>query len=385
MIKINATHVFDGTQTHADSCLSIDRGIVSSLATSFDKNADLTVNGTIVPGFIDVQVNGGGGYLLNNQPDLNTLIKMSEAHQRFGTTAMLPTVITDNLSTMNASTVAISEALSQQVPGIIGIHFEGPHLDTVKRGIHPASQIRSITDKELSLYCRNDLGKVIVTLAPEHIPTDVIKDLVNQGVIVCLGHSNATIEQAINALGAGATGFTHLYNAMSPLHSRAAGMVGAALLSDTAYAGLIVDLEHVDKYACQLAVKAISTERLMLVTDSMSHIGTNQVSLRFNDEEILRDKNRLSLRDGTLAGSALDMLSAVRNSIEHLNVPFEQALQMASKTPANFLSMPTKGRLQTGSDADFVVLNNNNEITHTFIAGKLVFDANKHTQIRDVI
>lgn len=301
---------------------------------------------------------------------------MSCAHQTFGTTAMLPTLITDNIETMENAADAISLALRQKTPGIIGIHFEGPHLSTPKKGIHPESHIRGISDKELSLFKRKDLGIVCVTLAPENVSTDTIKDLVQAGVKVCLGHSNASVEQTIAAIDAGATGFTHLYNAMSPLTSRAAGMVGAALLRDEAYCGLIVDHEHVDEVSCKLAIKCKGSQKLMLVTDAMSHVGSNQTSLHFAGMDITRDGNKLTIEGGRLAGSALDMATAVRNTVKNLDIPLAQALQMASSTPTNFLSLQkNKGRLAQGFDADWVVLTKDINVIQTYIAGNKVYDS----------
>lgn len=365
-----AEHLFNGFTFKENQLITVENHKITSIKQGTPNQFDTLLKGLVAPGFIDVQVNGGGGNLFNNEPDIETLQIMSNAHQSFGTTAMLPTLITDNIETMQLAADAVSLALSQKMPGIIGIHFEGPHLSVPKKGIHPESHIRAITNAELILFKRKDLGVVCVTLAPENVSCEVITDLVNAGVKVCLGHSNATAEQTIAAIEAGAQGFTHLYNAMSPLTSRAAGMVGVALLRDEAYCGLIVDHEHVDNTSCQLAIKCKGSNRLMLVTDAMSHVGSDQTSLTFAGMEIFREGDKLTIEGGRLAGSALDMATAVRNTVKNLNIPLAQSLQMASATPAQFLSLSNKkGSLSEGYDADWVVLSKDLHVTQTYIGG----------------
>ncbi len=369
-----AQRLFDGLVFKSNQIITIKNQKIVSVEQGTADEADTLLSGLVTPGFVDVQVNGGGGKLFNNEPNLATLETMSRAHQTFGTTAMLPTLITDNLATMTLAADAVALALTNKIPGIIGIHFEGPHLSSPKKGIHPESHIRPISEKELALFKRKDLGVVCVTLAPENVSCDVIKELVSSGVKICLGHSNASVEQTLAAIDAGATGFTHLYNAMSPLTSRAAGMVGAALLRDEAYCGLIVDHEHVDKVSCQLAIKCKTSEKIMLVTDAMSHVGSNQTSLTFAGMEISRTGNKLTIEGGRLAGSALDMATAVRNTVTNLDTPLDQTLQMASSTPAKFVELQnTKGQLSEGYDADWIVLTDDLHVTQTYIGGKQVF------------
>ncbi|WP_426369451.1 N-acetylglucosamine-6-phosphate deacetylase [Pseudocolwellia sp. HL-MZ7] len=372
-----AKRLFDGLNFKSNQIITVKNHKIVSIEQSSPDNtdeADILLSGLVAPGFIDVQVNGGGGKLFNNEPSLDTLKTMSRAHQTFGTTAMLPTLITDSLVTMELAANAVSLALKNKVPGIIGIHFEGPHLSSPKKGIHPESHIRPISEKELAIFKRKDLGVVCITLAPENVSCDVIKELVSAGVKVCLGHSNASVEQTLAAIDTGSTGFTHLYNAMSPLTSRAAGMVGAALLRDEAYCGLIVDHEHVDKVSCQLAIKCKTSKKLMLVTDAMSHVGSNQTSLTFAGMEISRTGNKLTIEGGRLAGSALDMATAVRNTVTNLDTPLDQTLQMASSTPAKFIELHhNKGQLSEGYDADWVVLTDDFHVTQTYIGGEQVF------------
>ncbi len=372
-----AKHLFDGTQFKNDCLIQVNDNHIVGVTSGTQKQADIVLDGTVAPGFIDVQVNGGGGELFNNAPTLQTLVAMSTAHQRYGTTSMMPTVITDNLDVMQQAANGMQQALAQNLPGIVGIHFEGPHLSVPKKGIHPDNHIRQISDAELAIYTRKDIGKVQMTVAPETVPPAVIKQLVAEGVIVSLGHSNATAAQTLEALEAGATGFTHLFNAMSSVTGREAGMLGLALLNNDAFCGLIVDGEHVGKESCQLALKCKSAQKIMLVTDAMSHVGSEQSELTFAGMTITKNGNKLTIDNGRLAGSALDMASAVCNTVNDLHISLAEALIMASSTPATFLSLQhKKGYIQAGFDADWVTLSDDLQVTSTFIAGNCVYKNN---------
>ena len=369
-----AAQLFDGNEFRQDQLIEVEDGEIISVSQGQAEQAQCTLDGLLVPGFIDIQVNGGGGVLFNNHPTLSSLVTMSQAHQAFGTTNMLPTLITDGYATMLAAANAMAQAIQSGLSGVCGIHFEGPHLSQPKKGIHPQNHIRSITDQELALFTRQDIGKVIVTVAPENVTPDVIADLVQQGVVVCLGHSNADAATVEAALHAGATGFTHLYNAMSPLTGREAGMVGTALLDESAYCGLIVDHHHVSVASCKLAIKCKGADKMMLVTDAMSHVGSNQISETFLGMEITRDGDKLTIAGGTLAGSALDMASAVRNTHHSLNVPLAQSLRMAAATPARFLAMDARyGYIKPGYRADWVSLSHDLYVNQTWIDGKAVY------------
>jgi N-acetylglucosamine-6-phosphate deacetylase len=373
MQRFFAENLFDGKTIKTNQMISVDFGKIHSIESTQFQDDAILLPGLVVPGFIDVQVNGGGGVLFNNEPNINTLATMSRAHQKFGSTAILPTLITDDFATMELAANAVSSAIAHKMNGIIGIHFEGPHLSQPKKGIHPAKHIRPISPEEMALFTRQDLGVVCVTLAPENVSVESIKKLVHAKVKVCLGHSNASAGQTFSALDAGATGFTHLFNAMSPLQSREAGMVGAALLDSESYCGLIVDHEHVDITSCQLAIKCKTAQRIMLVTDAMSHVGSEQVELEFAGMQIIREGNRLTIDGGRLAGSALDMATAIRNSVNDLHCSIEDAVNMASATPATFLGLQKqKGYLIPGFDADWVVINDQFHVNATYIDGELI-------------
>ena len=372
MQRYFAPRLFDGKAIKHNQILAVKNGTIYSIEDADNQEEAIQLTGLVAPGFVDVQVNGGGGELFNNAPSFEALLTISRAHQQFGSTAILPTLITDNLETMELAADAVCDAIKRKMPGIIGMHFEGPHLSQPKKGIHPEQHIRHISPEEMAIFTREDLGLVCVTLAPENVSIECIEELVSANVKVCLGHSNASADQTFAALKAGANGFTHLFNAMSPLQSRAAGMVGAALLDSTSYCGLIVDHEHVDIPSCQLAIKCKTPEYIMLVTDAMSHVGSDQAVLEFAGMQINRQGNKLTIEGGRLAGSALDMATAVRNSVVNLHCSTEDALNMASATPAAFLGLQKKGLLASGYDADWVVLNDDLYIDATYIAGEQV-------------
>lgn len=377
-----AKNLFDGTSIKKNQMITVEKGSIQSIESAQFQDGAIPLLGLVAPGFVDVQVNGGGGVLFNNQPTLNTLITMSRAHQQYGSTAILATLITDDLATMQLAADAVASAIDGNVKGIIGIHFEGPHLSQPKKGIHPTQHIRQISSEELALFKRTDLGLVCVTLAPENVSVEIIKELVKANVKVCLGHSNASAAQTFAALQAGAQGFTHLFNAMSALQSREAGMVGAALLDSTSYCGLIVDHEHVDMTSCQLAIKCKTPDHIMLVTDAMSHVGSDQTELQFAGMQIHRQGNKLTINGGRLAGSALDMASAVRNTVQNLQCSIQDAIKMASTTPATFLGLQKqKGYLAPGFDADWVELSDQYYVNATYIAGEQVSASRLNTKI----
>jgi N-acetylglucosamine-6-phosphate deacetylase len=271
LITFIADSYFDGVQFNSSCPITIEDGKIISL----DRVAgakEVRLPGILVPGFIDTQVNGGGGALFNHQPDLKALLALTTSHAKFGTTGVLPTLITSVINKMSMAADTINEALTQNMPGILGVHFEGPHLSAIKKGIHNDEHIRPLSQQELDIFCRDDIGLKIVTLAPENVSCGTIKTLIENDVIVCLGHSNATYQQTVAALDAGATGFTHLFNAMSVLTSREPNMVGAALLDENSWCGLILDGHHVHSATAKLATKAKAKGKMMLVTDSMSTI-----------------------------------------------------------------------------------------------------------------
>ncbi len=326
-------------------------------------------DGMLVPGFIDTQVNGGGGRLLNDDPSVATLRVMAAAHRQFGTTAMLPTLISDDLDKVAVAIAAVDAAIEAGVPGIIGIHLEGPFLNAGKRGIHDAAKLRTPDMAVVALLSSLRRGRTLVTLAPELAPPGLIRALVESGVVVAAGHSLATYDEMQRARDEGLSAVTHLFNAMTQLEGRAPGVVGAALDSDLV-CGIIADGHHVHAASLRAALRAKGAAQLMLVTDAMALTGTTQDRFRLGTEEIRRTDGALRSADGTLAGSALDMSMAVRNAMIMLGVDLATASQMASGTPAAALGLAgERGRIVPGLAADFVHLDDGMQVRATWIAG----------------
>jgi N-acetylglucosamine-6-phosphate deacetylase len=330
---------------------------------------DLTGN-YLIPGFIDCQVNGGGGILLNDQPDIEAFAIVAAAHRKFGTAAFLPTLISDSWDKMSVMAEAMERAIEIQQPGIVGVHFEGPYLNPARKGVHDPDYIRMFEDRFLNLINDKNLGAIVVTLAPEIVETDLIKRLTQMGVRVCAGHTNASYVQTKSALDAGLAGFTHLYNAMPPFLSREPGVIGAALEDKTSFCGIIVDGYHVHPATLKAAIAAKSPDQVMLVTDSMPCVGTEAQSFQLGNKTVKVQNGRCETEDGTLAGSALDMASAVRNAVNLLDLPLIEALKMATTTPARFLGLDErKGQIKTGYDADLVLLAPDLNVMGTWIGG----------------
>ncbi|MDP5145118.1 N-acetylglucosamine-6-phosphate deacetylase [Shewanella sp. ULN5] len=372
--------LFDGEAFHQNMAVTIEAGKITAVTAAAnvvdtDPNIVNHLAGTLVPGFVDVQVNGGGGALFNDLPSVECIETIGRAHARFGTTGFLPTLITDDVSVMAKAADAVAEAIKHNKAGVLGVHFEGPHLSVPKKGVHPQQFIRKISDEELAIFSRQDLGIKVVTLAPENVSTQVIKSLVKAGVRVCLGHSNADYDTVVAALDAGASGFTHLFNAMSPLGSREPGMVGAALEHQDSWCGLIVDGHHVHSAAAKVAINAKPRGKMMLVTDAMPPVGMSEdASFELFGIKVVRQGDRLNASTGELAGCVLDMVGAVNNSVTMLGLSHDEALRMASMYPAQFLGLEKSlGVVKPGFKADLVLLNSANQVSRTYIGGKIVF------------
>jgi N-acetylglucosamine-6-phosphate deacetylase len=357
--------IFDGNKTHIGAGLLIDNGLSAGIVPVDEIGNDYSCvdldGGLLTAGFVDLQVNGGGGVLFNEAPTLGAIRAMCAAHQQFGTTALLPTLITDKPDVTKRAIDAGVEAQSKNVPGFLGLHLEGPHLSVEKKGAHSPSLIRSMTNKDLELLCeaKQQLKYLLITVAPESVSNDQISQLSAAGIRVSLGHTASTSKQAKSCFSAGASSVTHLYNAMSPLTHREPGLVGAALNEDAIYCGLIADGFHVDPDAINIALNSKTHEgKLFLVTDAMSTIGTDQQEFTLNGRRIARHHGRLVLDDGTLAGADLDMISAVRYMVENTKCNTEEALRMASIYPSTYLGADQDhGALTEGRRANFLHLN----------------------------
>ena len=325
----------------------------------------------LLPGFIDVQVNGGGGLLFNDAPTVDTLRGIAQAHRRFGTTGLLPTLITDTAAKMRAALDAVDAAIAQCVPGILGIHLEGPFLAPARKGIHDASLFRAPDADDLLALTAQRRGVVMLTLAPEQVEPAMIGRLAHAGVRVVAGHTAADYATTRAALDAGICGFTHLYNAMTPLTSREPGVVGAALDDPAGWCGLIVDGHHVHPASLRIAINAKPPGKCVLVTDAMPPVGSARPDYTLNGQTIVAREGVCMNDAGVLAGSALDMASAVRNTVNLLGLPLAEASRMASAYPAEWLGLEqTHGRIAPGQRADFAVLDDTLHVRETWIGGE---------------
>ena len=357
-----------------DHALLIDRPTIvdvvsdSRVPTGFDPVR--LGGGMLVPGFIDTQVNGGGAVLFNESPTIDGIRAIAEAHREFGTTAMLPTLISDDFDVIERGIAAVRGAIAIGIPGILGIHIEGPFLNVEKKGIHDASKIRKMDERAVNLLSSLGLGKTLVTLAPETVAPDLIAELTARGVIVSAGHTLATSEDMDRAISEGLQAITHLFNAMPPLASRTPGAAGAGLASSL-ICGVIADGHHVHPTAMRAAFRAKGPDELMLVTDAMPTVGTDIDTFLLGETEIFRDRGALRSRDGTLAGSDLDMARAVRNAVSSMRFEFADACKMASATPAALLGLAgTYGCLAPHARADIVHLSEDIEVVRTWIGGE---------------
>lgn len=324
----------------------------------------------LAPGFIDVQVNGGGGVMFNDAPTVEGIAAIAAAHRRFGTTGMLPTLISDDLAVVDRAIDAVAAAIAQGVPGVLGIHLEGPFLNPQRQGIHDPAYFRTLDDATIERIARPTGGVTMVTLAPERAPPGAIRTLVSRGVVVMAGHTAATYDQTLAALEEGLAGFTHLFNAMTPFGSREPGVVGAALEDAASWCGLIVDGHHVHPASMRVALAAKPRGRVFLVTDAMSTVGSAEERFSMGDVEITLADGRLTGPDGTLAGSHLDMAEAVRNAQSMLGLTQAEAIALASAAPAALLGQwAQRGRIAEGLAADLVLLDREGRVARSWIGG----------------
>ncbi|WP_419731062.1 N-acetylglucosamine-6-phosphate deacetylase [Lichenicola sp.] len=356
--------IFTGDTILVDHALLLGRDKVVGLAplSSLPRDARMQrIEGLLAPGFVDLQVNGGGGVLFNAMPTPEGAAAIAEAHSWHGSTALLPTFITDRPDAMQQAIDAVRLAVDARMPGIAGLHLEGPFLSQARSGAHDRSLIRTMTDADVDLLLATGIEHLLLTVAPEVVSPKQIERLVRGGVVVSLGHSDADADTVFAAIDAGATGVTHLFNAMSQMTGRAPGLVGAALERGEVWAGLIADLHHVDPIMMRIALASKRLPgRLMLVTDAMPPAGTPEDGddeFELNGRTVRREDGRLTLADGTLAGSDLTMDRAVAHAVFDLDLPVEEALRMASLYPAKFMGMErSHGRLEAGRTADLVLL-----------------------------
>jgi N-acetylglucosamine-6-phosphate deacetylase len=345
-------------------------GVVAESDVPTDAHREDLEGRLLVPGFIDTQVNGGGGALFNDSPTVETIATIGRAHRTFGTTGFLPTLISDDLSVIRRGIEAVESAIGSGVPGVLGIHIEGPFLNEHRKGIHDAEKIRELDEEGLAVLTSLRAGRTVVTVAPECTTPKMIARLVAAGVIVSAGHSNGRYADVTAAIDAGLTGVTHLFNAMSPLGAREPGVVGAALESDSVWCGMIVDGQHVAPATLKVALRCKPHEKFMLVTDAMPSVGSDTKEFVLQGKRIIARDGACIDDRGTLAGSDLDMAWAVRNTIDLLDVSRETAFSFASTAPAAFLRLDGElGAIAAGYRADLALLDESLAVQRTWVGG----------------
>jgi len=351
-------------------------GIITHICDDKDRPTQVVVERDLggmqlLPGLIDIQVNGGGGVLFNDQPNIEGIRAIGKAHRKFGTTGFFPTLISDDLDVMERAIKAVDDAIEQGVPGVLGIHLEGPFLNAEKRGVHDASKFQHIGDAEMELVSSLKNGVTIVTLAPEKAALNIIENLKKRGVIVAAGHTQASYDETLLAMDAGLTGFTHLFNAMQPMQSRDPGIIAAALQDPRGWCSIIADGHHVHPAMMRLAYRAKVGDQIFLVTDAMPSVGAADKPFSLGGIKINVADGKCITQDGTLAGSDLDMMSAVRNAADMLGIDFAQAVRMASILPARHINLQdTIGEIKVGMQADFALISRERKVLNIWIKGK---------------
>jgi len=371
---IQADRVFDGERWHGEAAVLVRDGRIVGVGSAGEVPASwpqtrLPAGAFVAPGFIDLQVNGGGGVLLNDQPTVVGMRAIALAHRRYGTTACLPTLITDTREQLRTAIAAARSIAGQD--GVLGLHLEGPFISPRRAGVHRPDRIAKPDTSDLAELCElAGAGRSLVTLAPECVPDGFVRKLASSGVRVSIGHSEASAAVAMQAVSDGATGVTHLFNAMRALSARDPGIIGVALAEDRLTAGLIVDGFHIDPVSVRAAFAAKGSNRIALVTDAMPTVGTSLDRFELVGRTIRLVNGRLSTEEGTLAGAHLDMASAVRNAVSLAHIPLDHALRAASLTPARFLGLDNeRGILIPGARADLVALTQELSVIATWVDG----------------
>lgn len=371
MIALRATRLFDGIAMRGAATVLIDGAHIAAVLEDGAHPEGVTLHtlpatAMLAPGYIDLQVNGGGGVLFNNTIDVDAIRLIAAAHAATGTTSILPTLISGTRPQIDAAL----RAGSAVIPGVIGLHIEGPFISPARRGIHPASNITEMTDMDVERLGAAGPPHLLLTLAPEQVRAAHVTTLAARGVIVFAGHTDATAAEARAGLRAGVTGFTHLFNAMSQFGSRTPGAVGAALADPAAYAGIIVDGLHVDPVSVAAAHAAMSAARLFLVSDAMATAASAVTEFVLNGATIRLRAGKLTDDAGTLAGAHLTMAEAVRNAVSMVGLSVADALRMATATPAACMGIRDRGRIAPGLRADFICLDEHLNVISTWQGGE---------------
>ncbi|MGY3572188.1 N-acetylglucosamine-6-phosphate deacetylase [Vibrio paucivorans] len=371
---ISAHRIFDGEVFHYQSALVWQGDTLIGIEKTDQLSADVTVtdypDSTIVPGFIDLQVNGGGDIMFNSQTDVEAIDVICQAHRQHGTAYLLPTLISDTPAKITAALNATDAALNDRIAGVLGVHLEGPWLNPDKKGAHNADLFYDPSIDELEQFPWLSHGATLITLAPEKVNQGSIEWLANKGIILSCGHSNATSKQLPDETLQHIGGFTHLFNAMSPLESREPGVVGTALMTDHAWCSIITDDIHVAKQNVLLAKRSKPKDKLLIVTDAMATVGSKTNQFELNGETIRVVDNKLVNANGSLAGAHIGMDQSVAQAIEW-GIDEAEAYRMASTYPAQALKQDNLGYLRTGFRAAATILSHDHQSQAVLVDGKL--------------
>lgn len=371
--------IFDGASRQGNAALLVRgsqfAGIVPDVEIPSEAKTVVLDGGTVAPGYVDLQVNGGGGIMFNDTTTVEALAEIARAHALLGATSVLPTLITDTPRKTRAAIDATRAAVESRMVGIIGLHLEGPHLSPARKGAHDPSLIRPMgdADVEMLIDAAKRLPVLKVTIAPESVTTEQMRQLTGAGILLSLGHTDCGIEDVRCAVGCGARCVTHLFNAMSQLGGREPGLVGGALSIGELSAGLIADRVHVHPDTIRLALAAKrGPGRLFLVSDAMATAGSDIDHFFLNGRRIERRNSRLALADGTLAGADLDLSTAIRN-LADIGVPLDEALAMATSIPARLAGAGAGiGHIEARQSADFIHLDERLMLRQVWRKGRLI-------------
>lgn len=386
MIVLSGARIFDGEHLLDDHAVVVEGARIAAIVPHSDRPDGAVRDlggGLLAPGYIDVQVNGGGGVLFNEDPTPEGIARIAAAHRNHGTIGLLPTLVTDTPQ-VTAAAIAATRKARRLTPAALGIHLEGPFLDPHRKGAHELGYIRELERDDVATIAKANCGAVMLTLAPNRVGPESIAELARHGVLVSLGHSGASYGEARRAVEAGARAFTHLFNAMSAPTGREPGMVGAALDLDEAFVGLIADGHHVHEANLRIALAAKRRDRFMLVTDAMPPAAGGPEHFDLQGRRVTCADGCLRLDDGTLAGSVLTMDEAVRYAVNVVRLPLADALAMASRVPATFLRRDTElGRIAPGYLASLVHLDDELRVLETWIEGRPSLDSSEHDAVAD--
>ncbi|MEO8414330.1 MAG: N-acetylglucosamine-6-phosphate deacetylase [Ginsengibacter sp.] len=364
---INST-IYTGNEKITGKALVIEGDTIKEITINEHIPVNATIvdckNGIISPGLIDLQVYGGGGYLFSNAPSATALHSMTESLLSGGTTGFYVTLATNSMEVFHEAIKVIKE---NPHPAVLGLHFEGPYINPVKRGAHIPAYIKHAEKKEVEeLLTAADGILKIMTLAPEMVDKEILTILKDNGVVISAGHSNATFDEAVRGYENGITTNTHLFNAMSSIHHRGTGLPGAVYLSKNVYASIIADGIHVD-YTTLMISKKIMNERLFLITDAVEE---NKEGTYVH----VKQKDRFTLPDGTLSGSKLTLLKAVKNCVDHAEIPLDESLRMASTYPALVMKLSDRGKVEPGLKANLTIFSEDFQPKYTVLNGEIIKD-----------